>query len=122
MKQFVFEQLHVYQKAIEFSDQAYRLSQTFPNQERYGITDQFRRAAVSIALNIAEGGGQSSREFRHALRIARGSVHECIAILEISSRLGYLSSDQKILAYAACTELAKMITALMRSLQQEKTS
>ena len=120
MAQFDFEQLTVYQKAIEFADKAYQLTWVFPNQERYGLVDQFRRAATSIALNIAEGSGQSFREFHHALRIARGSVHECVAILEISSRSGYLSSDQRLLAYNECSELSKMLTALMRVLRQKK--
>lgn len=65
---FAFEDLKVYQKALDFVDVAYSLSSKFPKQELYGLTSQLNRAAVSIALNIAEGSGDSDVQFNRFYR------------------------------------------------------
>ncbi|MGH7352473.1 MAG: four helix bundle protein, partial [Candidatus Methylomirabilales bacterium] len=68
---FDFEKLDVYQEALSFADSVYELSTQFPRDEIYGITGQLRRAAVSVALNIAEGSGKSKKELIHYLKMAR---------------------------------------------------
>lgn len=85
-EQFDFENLKVYQRGLEHVDFVYKITKTFPKEEMFSLTDQFRRAATSICLNIAEGSGGSKSEFNQYLKIARRSTRECIAISEISHR------------------------------------
>ena len=115
---FDFEKLRVYQQALEFIDRVYEITRGFPPEERFGLTDQFRRAATSIALNIAEGSGGSKTEFRRFLRVSRRSVRECVAVTEISSRQGYITSDERKELRRACVDLSRMLTGLIRSLRR----
>lgn len=68
---FKFEELRIYQESFQFCNEVYILSQSFHKEEVFGLTNQLRRAAVSISLNIAEGSSKSKKEFRHFLDIAR---------------------------------------------------
>ena len=81
---FKFEELTVYKKAIEFINDAYNVSKTFPKSEIYGLTSQFLRASNSIALNITEGSGDTNLQFSRFLKIALGSVKECVVCLTIA--------------------------------------
>jgi len=87
-----FEGLKVYQKALEYVDFVYKTTNRFPKPETFSLTDQFRRASVSICLNIAEGSGGSKAEFNQFLKIARRSVRECIAITEISYKQEFINT------------------------------
>jgi four helix bundle protein len=86
---FDFENLKVYQKALEYIDFIYKITRDFPKTEILSLTDQFKRASISICLNIAEGSGGSKVEFNRFLKIARRSIRECIAITEISYRQNF---------------------------------
>ena len=83
---FMFENLDVYQKAVDFTDRAVSLTEAFPRG--YGLlADQLNRAALSIATNLAEGNGRFTKADRkHFFVIARGSVQECVPLLEIARR------------------------------------
>ncbi len=118
---FNFEKLTVYQKSISYVEFIYKLTKQFPKSEQFGLTDQFRRASVSICLNIAEGGGGSKAEFNQFLKIARRSGRECISITEIAFRQQYINLSDKNLSRAFCVELSKMLTGLMRSLNTVKS-
>lgn len=113
---FSFENLNVYQKALEFTYLIYKLTNQWPKSELYGLTSQLRRSALSIVLNIAEGSSRSKKEYRHFLDIARGSCYECVPILKIALNNNLVSD----LIYARCydhiEELTKMINGLKRSL------
>src|ERR1051326_4311749 len=86
--------LDAWSKAIDLIIDIYKASETFPKEERYGLTSHIRRAAVSISANIAEGAGRySNREFAHFLSNAQGSASELETELIISHRLGYLNRD-----------------------------
>ena len=113
---FDFEKLTVYQKALTFIDETYYLIHSFPPVERFGLTDQFRRAAVSIALNIAEGSGRTKRDFQHFLRNARSSCYECVAVLHIATRRTYVLPEKGLQHEQRLIELSKMISGLIRSL------
>ena len=113
---FDFEKLAVYQKALAFIDDVYGLTQSFPTNERFGLTDQLKRAAISIALNIAEGSGRTKRDFRHFLRNARASCYECVAVLQMSVRRAYLETDAHTRYERQLTDIAKMTSGLIRSL------
>ena len=89
---FMFENLEVYQKAIDFTDQITNLTEQFP-RGYYFLTDQLNRAALSIATNIAEGNGRFTKNDRkHFFIIARGSVQECVPLLELTARRGFLDA------------------------------
>lgn len=113
---FQFEKLKVYQKALDVIDNVYKYTNDFPKDELYGITSQFRRAAISVSLNIAEGSARSKKDFRRFLDIAQGSVYECIALLTICMRRGYLKETPATELHIAFTELSKMTSGLKRGI------
>jgi four helix bundle protein len=115
---FKFERLEVWQEAISFADIVYRITREFPTGERFGLTNQMRRAAVSIASNIAEGSSRSSRQdFIRFVEIAVGSVFEVVSQAEIAKRQGYLSQSDHDQLYAAATKQGRMLSGLRKSLQ-----
>jgi four helix bundle protein len=92
---FNFEKLDVWQKAIDFADLVYKLTRQFPDDERFGLTNQLRRAAVSISSNIAEGSSRSSKsDFARFVEIATGSVFEVVSQAFIAQRQSFLSDDE----------------------------
>ncbi len=88
------KELKIWHKAIELSTEIYRLTANFPKEEKYGLTSQIRRAAVSVPSNIAEGAGRNSdKEFVHFLAISNGSSYELQTQLIISKNLNLVDSD-----------------------------
>jgi four helix bundle protein len=107
--------LQVWQRSITFVTEIYQLTETFPQSELYGLINQMRRAAVSIASNIAEGAGRNSKkEFHRFLSISQGSIAELETQLIISENLGYCSDIKNLLN--ELDEISKMIIGLMKSL------
>ena len=103
---------------MDLVEEGYRLIRLLPIEERFGLSDQMRRAAVSIPSNIAEGQVRDSgREFLHFLRIAQGSRAELDTQLEISVRLGYVSDEQRFPAKQLCDEIGKMLRTMIRTLE-----
>ncbi|MDP4611128.1 MAG: four helix bundle protein [Opitutales bacterium] len=89
-----FEQLLVWQKAHQFVLDTYQMTQQFPDCEKFGLTSQFRRAAVSIPANIAEGyGKRSSADKARFFNIAQGSLNECRYYLRLAADLGYAKTE-----------------------------
>ncbi|MHC4620870.1 MAG: four helix bundle protein [Planctomycetota bacterium] len=119
---FNFEKLDVYQKAADFVDDVYAVTRSYPKEETFGLTNQFRKAAVSIVLNIAEGSARSKRDFSRFLDMARGSVLECMAVLRISGRLGYVDHAGAGRLEEQLTEISKMLSGLKRSLRVNTTN
>ncbi len=114
---FNFEKLEVWQEAIKFADSVYSLTRQFPDEERFGLINQMRRAAVSISSNIAEGSSRSSRmDFARFIEIATGSLFEVISQATISRRRGFLSETAFNDLYSACEKQSKMLSGLRRSL------
>ena len=112
-----FRNLKIYQRAIGYAVEIYRLSSLFPKEEIYGLTSQIRRAVVSIALNIAEGSGNNSnKEFQRYLEIALRSDYEVIACLEIALRLEYFTKKEFERLAGEGDELAAMIAGFAKSL------
>lgn len=114
---FRFEQLNVYQESLKFVDMVYLLTEKWPNFETFGLANQFRRAAVSIVLNIAEGTSRTKKDFRHFLDLARGSCYECVAVLKIAQARKYVSEQQFNEAYEYCEKLSRMVSGLKNSLR-----
>ncbi len=95
----------------------YQATRRFPPDERYGLTTQIRRAAVSIVANIAEGHGRTTRgEYRQHLSFARGSLKEVEALCEVSRELSIMDHSTYDSLQEPCVEISKMLTALKRSL------
>lgn len=107
----------MYQRAIEFAIEIYKLSKTFPREELYGLTSQIRRAVTSISLNIAEGSGNNSeKEFRRFLEIALRSDYEVMTCLEIAVRLNYCVRKDFDRLVVEADEIAAMITGFSKIL------
>lgn len=112
-----FRDLRVWQAGMDLVEQVYRLTQTFPAHEMYGLTSQMRRAAVSIPSNIAEGHTREhSKEYLHHLSMAQASLAELETQLEIAARLTYLSIEQLTQALGQVTSLGKQLYALRNAL------
>src|SRR5258708_40139291 len=117
---FNFEKLEVWQKAIDFAELVYNQTRHFPADERFGLTNQMRRAAVSISSNIAEGSSRSSKsDFARFIQIATGSVFEVISQATIAKRQGFLSEAAFVKLYAAAEEQSKMLSGLKKSLNSQ---
>jgi len=91
---FRFEGLEVFQMAVDLGRLPYERTSGFPKDERFGLTANLRRAATSVALNIAEGSGRgTSKDFMHFIDVASGSLFETVAAFMIAERLGYVSAE-----------------------------
>jgi four helix bundle protein len=107
--------LKVWQRAIELSVAIYKLTTEFPREELYGLSSQLRRAAVSVASNIAEGYGRGSKgEFRQFVGVARGSVLELQTQLVIAKELGFGKTSERQIAEFLAEETGKMLWALQK--------
>jgi four helix bundle protein len=116
---FPFEKLEVWQKAIDFADTVYRLTKAFPDEERFALTSQMRRAAVSIGSNIAEGSARYSRnDFAHFVEIATGSLFEVVTQAAIAHQQNYLSETEYRALYSDAETQGRMLSGLRRSLVQ----
>jgi four helix bundle protein len=114
-----YKDLTVWQKAMEMVTEVYRISRQFPKDELFGLTSQLRRAAVSVASNIAEGQARLTRgEFRQFLGQAKGSLAELNTQLLIAGNLGYLADPNPVLDRAA--EVARLLNGLLNSLTTAK--
>ena len=110
---FNFEKLETWQKAIDFADSVYRMTRGYPADERFGLTNQMRRAAVSISSNIAEGTSRSSRaDYARFVEIATGSVFEVVSQAFISQRQGFLDDEKFANLYSGAEELSRMLSGL----------
>ncbi len=109
--------LEVWKESVELVTKIYRASQSFPKHELYGLTQQLRKAAVSVPSNLAEGAARASRkEFIYFLRIARGSLSEVETQIEIANRLGYLTNPKEV--SDSLLTVRKMISSLLSAVRR----
>src|SRR5262245_13715513 len=114
-----YRDLTIWQDAIALATGLYRLTSAFPKEELYGLTSQLRRAAVSVAANIAEGHGREhTKSFIQFLRMAQGSLKEVETHLIIAENIGLLQSDALQAELQKTESLGKRIRTLIRSLQE----
>ena len=114
---FSFENLRVWQKALELSGKISDLTKTFPSEEKYVLSSQIKRAADSVALNIAEGStGQSKKEFSRFLGIALRSAIEVVSCLYLGKNRNIIIQQDFRLLYNEYNELVKQIQALRKSM------
>jgi four helix bundle protein len=118
-----YRDLLVWRKGIDLVKSIYLISQTFPTDERFGLTTQIRRAAVSVPSNIAEGQARhTTGEFIQAISHSEGSLAEVDTQLVIATELGYCKQSDVESAVGLVTEMQKMLTSLRRKLQDKRTA
>lgn len=114
---FRFEKLDVWQRAVELAMRVYELTRNFPDGERFGLTSQMRRSAVSISSNIAEGSGRTSDiDFARFLEIAYGSLMEIVSQAKIAEMQGFLNETDYRELYTDSEQIARMLSGLRSSL------
>ena len=110
------EDLKIWQKAMIVAEQTYHLSANFPKDERFGMTSQIRRSAVSVPSNIAEGAGRNTKgEFAQFLGIANGSLYELQTQLLLASRFGFVSKNKVNEIVEKVIEIQRMNYALIKT-------
>jgi len=114
---FRFEELQVYQKSLDFVDTVYSITKTFPSDERFRLSSQYIRAAISISLNISEGAGDTNSQFQRFLKIALGSINECVVCSTIAQRQGFITIEQDKETRKKLVEITKMISSLISYLK-----
>ena len=118
---FMFENLQVYQKAVDFADRVASHTESFP-RGYYFLVDQLNRAALSIATNLAEGNGRYTKPDRkNFFTIARGSVQECVPLLEVARRRGFVTASGHADLKSILEEMSRMISGLINGLENRKT-
>jgi four helix bundle protein len=118
-----YENLVVWHKAMALAKQAYRLSEAFPAKERFALTDQVRRSAISVPSNIAEGQGRATRgEFRQFLCHARGSLYELETQICLAVQFEYVSSSAGQEFMRASQDVRKLLNGLIGSLKRSLTN
>ena len=117
---FAFEKLIVYQKAVDFADRIMAATEHFPRG--YGfLADQLNRASVSISANLAEGNGRFTKPDRkHFFGIARGSIQECVPLLDLAARRNLLECDSHDEFRQRLEELGKMLSGLINGLERRE--
>lgn len=116
---FNYEQLDIWKDAIQYAKLVYKITQGFPREEMYGLTNQLRRAVVSISSNIAEGSGSTTlKDKLHYLDIAIKSTLETTSQVSLALELEYINSDQKVELYESGEKIIRKIRAYKRYLNQ----
>jgi four helix bundle protein len=115
-----YRDLRVWHEAMDIVEQCYRLTAKFPRDEVYGLTSQLRRAAVSVAANIAEGyGRENTGSYVQFLKIAQGSLKEVETLLLVAERVVVAPAGSTEPLLAKCDVAGRMLNGLIRSLQRE---
>lgn len=113
-----YEKLEIWQEAMTLTKIIYLKTKDYPKEEKFGITDQVRRAGLSVVLNIAEGAGRGSRaDFRRFLLIAKGSLNEVLTLFTLSLEIGLVSSKEYDDIRSMVLRLMRRIQALISKLQ-----
>lgn len=116
-----YRDLVVWKRSVDLAYEVYQLVMVFPGHEQFALSDQVRRAVVSVAANIAEGQArQQRREFLQALHVARGSLAELDTLLVLAGRLGYADSAVLSSFEARIAEVGRLLHGLIRSLRPRK--
>ncbi|NJX14969.1 four helix bundle protein [Tamlana crocina] len=114
-----FEDLKIWQKAMDITESCYKATENFPIEEKYGLTSQLRRSAISIPSNIAEGAGRNTNgEFKQFLGIANGSSFELLTQLYLSKRLNLITENNVRPIINEVIEVTKMNYSLQKSIQK----
>ena len=117
MRRHNFKELHVWKKSMQLVTEIYSVTNHFPNEELFGLTQQIRRCSVSIPSNIAEGCGRGTDpQLKHFLNIAQGSAFELETQFMIAQRLGFLEPNKSTSLRESCSEIQRMIDGFSNKL------
>ena len=117
-----YKDFEVWKKAMDLAAEIYRLVKILPKFETYALSDQMRRAVISIPSNIAEGQGRNTtREFINFLGFARGSQKELETQLQLCVKVGYMTDEEIFVAMNLCEEVGKMLNTLIKKLKSTLT-
>ena len=116
-----YRDLHVWQRSVSLAVELYRVTDSFPPAEKYGLTSQMRRAAVSVPSNISEGHARPGNEFGRFLGMALGSVVELETQLEIALRIGCLSQDDYAQLIDELAVIGKPLNTLFQRIRNRRT-
>ena len=123
MNDFYYRKLNVYHKSMELVANIYRLSRTFPEEERFGLSNQIQRAVISVPSNIAEGSGRFSvKEKIHFIEIAYGSLTETLCQLDIAHDLNYITDEEFTNEKERINIIGKQLSGLRASFQNQLES
>ncbi len=123
MSVYSYRDLDVWKKSIALVTASYAATSEFPASERYGLTSQIRRAAISVSANIAEGQGRQGKpEFMHHLSIAKGSLTELDCLFVIAQNLGFTSENKTAEIGAIAEEVGRMLWGLIKALSAKRQS
>ncbi|MFH1683858.1 MAG: four helix bundle protein [Candidatus Margulisiibacteriota bacterium] len=115
---FRFQKFPLYKDIMKYIRNIYSLSKAFPKEEQFGITNQLRRAATSIALNIAEGSDRGSdKEFKRFIYIAIGSLNETVAVFDILLENGFINQKNYDIMLSQAENIVKQLSGLRKSLK-----
>ncbi len=113
-----YRDLAVWQRGMDLVVDVYRVAAALPSEEKFGLTSQMRRAAVSIPANVAEGYGRTHRgDYVRHLSVARGSLTELETLMTIAVRVEFLRRDEVVPIWEVCQEVGRMLNKLIRSLR-----
>ena len=116
---FDFESLELYKKSLDYIDFVYDITNSFPREELFGLSDQIKRAANSIALNIGEGYGESVLLGLRYMRIVRGSIRECVVCSTVGFRRNWINDENYTLSRQKVTELSKLAAGYVKYLKSK---
>lgn len=115
-----YKNMEIWKKSIDLVEEVYSITKYLPKEEKYAITDQMKRAAISIPSNFAEGQGRNTtKDYLQFLSIARGSVYELDTQLEICLRLKYFTKEQIHNTCTLCNEINRMINSIITKLRNK---
>ena len=120
MNDFYYRKLEVYHLSKKMVAEVYVLTESFPQSELYGLTNQIQRAAISVPSNLAEGVGRFAiKERLHFIEIAYGSLMEVMCQIEIAELLNYVTKESTLQLETDITNIARMLSGLRRSLKEK---
>lgn len=117
---FGFEKLEAWKLAIEYAGRVYDVTERFPNDERFGLTNQLRRAAVSISANVAEGSGRGGKDFARFIGIAYSSLVETVSHMHVAKQRRFLSEEDFESLYSAADRIARVLSGLRSSVERSR--
>ncbi len=115
IKEFEFQNTEMYHQMMDYVSNVYKITKKFPQSEIYGLTNQIRRASVSVALNFAEGWGRyNKKEKAQFYKISRASILECVAAIDIALRQNYIEKTNYQKMLDESNEISKKLNALIK--------
>ncbi len=118
LRMFNFEKLDVWREALALAGEVYRVTSSFPADERFGLTSQMRRAAVSVSSNIAEGSSRhSGSDFARFVEMASGSLYELVSQSFLATSQGFLPEADRLSLYSGAEKVSKMLSGLRNHLK-----